>query len=145
MTNAGIIVQFRLICLSYPSEKGPCENSSYPSEKGTCPALPGSGQLVLGHLGPLLGLLQLLLTLAELGQVQGGYLLGLLNLLLVHPDLLLQLAGQLAHPVLVLPVFVLLELQLLNPPLRLLVPLVGIGGPCLAVAQLDFQFPDASF
>ena len=55
-----------------------------------------------GELGTLLGLLELLLSLAELGQVEGGDLLGLLDLLLVGLDLGLQLVGKVAHPVLVL-------------------------------------------
>ena len=56
----------------------------------------------LGHAGAVLGLLQLLLSLAELGQVEGGDLLRLLDLLLVGLDLGLQLVGEVAHPVLVL-------------------------------------------
>ena len=41
----------------------------------------------LGEPGAVLRLLQLLLSLPELGQVQGGDLLGLLDLLLVGLDL----------------------------------------------------------
>ena len=73
----------------------------------------------LGHLGAVLSLLQLLLRLAELGQVEGGDLLGLLDLLLVGLDLHLQLRGQLGHSVLALLVLVLLEGQLLHLPLGL--------------------------
>ena len=58
---------------------------------------PGEAQLVLSQLGPLFGLLQLLLSLAELGQVEGGDLLRLLDLLLVAPDLALQLVNQPLH------------------------------------------------
>ena len=58
--------------------------------------------LNLYQLCALLGLLQLLLGLPELGQVEGGDLLGLLNLLLVGLDLGLQLGCQLGHEVLVL-------------------------------------------
>ena len=47
------------------------------------------------ELGSSLGLLQLLLGLSELGQVEGGDLLGLLDLLLVGLELHLELAGQL--------------------------------------------------
>ena len=43
------------------------------------------GDVVLGQLGALLRLLQLLLRLPELGQVDGRDLLGLLDLLLVRP------------------------------------------------------------
>merc|ERR1711982_196478 len=65
-----------------------------------------------GELGTLLGLLELLLGLAELGQVEGGDLLSLLNLLLVGLDLVLQLGGKLGHAVLVLLVLTLGEGQL---------------------------------
>ena len=53
---------------------------------GAGPGLADLGDVVLGQLGPLLGLLQLLLRLPELGQVDGRDLLGLLDLLLVRPD-----------------------------------------------------------
>ena len=56
----------------------------------------------LGQPGAILSLLKLLLGLPELGQVEGGDLLGLLDLLLVGLDLGLQLVGEVAHPVLVL-------------------------------------------
>ena len=76
---------------------------------------------VLSHPGSVLSLLQLLLGLAELGEVEGGDLLGLLDLLLIGLDLLLELAGQVRHAVLVLLVLVILELELLDLPLGLLV------------------------
>ena len=59
---------------------------------------------ILGHPGAVLGLLQLLLGLAELSQVEGGDLLGLLDLLLVALHLVLQLVHQLLHPLVVLGV-----------------------------------------
>ena len=67
---------------------------------GSRPDASGEAQLVLSQLGPLLGLFQLLLSLPELGQVEGGNLLCFLNLLLVCLDLLLQLGGQLRHALL---------------------------------------------
>merc|ERR1719348_314099 len=87
---------------------------------------------IAGELGPLLYLLELLLCLPELGQVEGGNLLSILDLGLVDLDFLLELGGELGHPVLVLLVLALGELQLLHLPLR---PLVGLEG--LAVAGLD--------
>ena len=45
--------------------------------------MPQPAHVVLGGLRPLLGLLQLLLGLAELGQVERRDLLGVLDLLLV--------------------------------------------------------------
>ena len=68
-----------------------------------------------------LGLLQFLLGLPKLGQVEGGDLLGLLNLLLVGLDLALQLVNETLHPLVVLPVLVLLVAQLLDLALRLAV------------------------
>ena len=50
----------------------------------------------------LLRRLQVSLDLAELGQVEGGDLLGLLDLLLVALHLVLQLVNQLLHPLVVL-------------------------------------------
>merc|ERR1719348_197778 len=87
---------------------------------------------IAGELGPLLYLLELLLCLPELGQVEGGNLLSILDLRLVDLDLLLELGGKLRHPVLVLLVLALGELQLLHLSLR---PLVGLE--CLSVAGLD--------
>merc|ERR1719348_2121651 len=87
---------------------------------------------IASQLGSLLSLLELLLCLPELGQVEGGNLLSILDLGLVDLDLLLELGGELRHPVLVLFVLALGELQLLHLPLR---PLVGLEG--LAIAGLD--------
>merc|ERR1719189_2585493 len=95
----------------------------------------------LSHLGTVLGLLQLLLSLAELGQVEGGDLLGLLDLLLVGLDLALQLAGQVGHAVLVLPVLVVLELELLDLAVSLLVSLHVLAGVGLDVAELNLKLP----
>merc|ERR1711999_1741 len=95
-----------------------------------------------GELGSLLGLLQLLLRLAELGQVEGSNLLGLLDLLLVGLDLALKLEGQLRHAVLVLLVLTLGEGQLLGLALS---PLEGLGGltsAALGGGQLSLQLAD---
>merc|ERR1719323_2610974 len=83
----------------------------------------GKGELGLGHLGPLLGLL---------------------NLLLVGLDLSLQLVGELGHLVLVLVVLFLLELQLLDAPLRLLVALEGLGGLALDSSKLNLHLANAT-
>ena len=81
------------------------------------------------------GFLKLLLGLTELGQVEGGDLLGLFDLLLVGLDLALQLGGQLGHPVLVLFVLVVLEKNLLDSALRLLEGLLVLSSLGLQVAQ----------
>merc|ERR1719391_691353 len=96
----------------------------------------------LGHLGSLLSLLELLLSLAELGQVQGSNLLGLLNLLLVGLDLLLQLAGKLGHLFLALPVLILGESQLLTLALSTLVGLHVLRSARLDVAKLTLKLTD---
>ena len=58
-------------------------NIIFPHQHGHAPLRPDPGDVVLRVVGPLVGLLQLLLGLAELGQVQRSDLLGVLNLLLV--------------------------------------------------------------
>jgi hypothetical protein len=80
----------------------------------------------------LFSLLQLLLSLVELGQVESCNLLSLLNLLLVSLDLHLQLGSQLRHAVLVLPVFTLGESKLLGFTLG---SLEGLG--CLSSSGLS--------
>merc|ERR1711971_1411768 len=96
----------------------------------------------LGQSGAVLGLLQLLLGLPELGQVEGGDLLGLLNLLLVGLDLGLQLTSKVAHGHLVLLVLVVLESKLLDLALSLLVTLHVVGSAGLHAAQLNLKLPD---
>ena len=76
------------------------------------------------------------LCLPVLGQVEGGNLFGLLNLLLVSLDLLLQLAGQLSHPVLILLVLVDLERELLDLALSLLMALLVFSSSSLHIAKL---------
>ena len=56
---------------------------------------------------PLISISQLALGLTELGQVKGSNLLSLLNLLLVAPDLALQLVNEGLHALIVLPVLLL--------------------------------------
>merc|ERR1712112_169817 len=97
----------------------------------------------LSHLCSILSLLKLLLSLAELGQVEGSDLLGLLNLLLVGLDLLLELGGKFGHSVLVLLVLINLELELLAASLGLLVSLHVLSGVGLGVAELNLQLSDS--
>merc|ERR1719225_1964090 len=91
------------------------------------------------ELGTLLHLLQLLLGLSELGKVEGGDLLGLLDLLLVGLDLGLQLGGQVGHPVLVLLVLTGGEDQLLALALSPLVSLGGLSSASLGAGELGLQ------
>merc|ERR1712129_475141 len=75
--------------------------------KGSAPGTePGCGEGGLSSLGALVGSSQEGLGLAELSQVQGSNLLGLLDLLLIGPDLTLHLVNQSLHPLMVLLVFV---------------------------------------
>merc|ERR1712029_1148185 len=99
---------------------------------------------ILSHSGSVFSLLKLLLSLAELGQVEGSNLLGLLNLLLVGLDLGLELGGQFRHTVLVLSVLVILELELLDLTLSSLVRLHVLSSLGLDIAKLNLKLTDAS-
>merc|ERR1719322_1537710 len=103
-----------------------------------------SMESILSHSGSVLGLLQLLLGLAELGQVEGSNLLSLLNLLLVGLDLRLKLGGQVGHAVLVLSVLIILELEFLDLALSSLVRLHVLSSAGLDIAELNLQLTDAS-
>merc|ERR1719228_785536 len=98
--------------------------------------------LSLSQSGSLLGFLRFLLRLPELGQVEGSDLLGFLDLLLVSLDLLLELGGQLRHPVLVLLILLNLESEFLGATLRLLISLGALPSVTLHVTELHFQLPD---
>ena len=88
-----------------------------------CAASPSTvlSEGLLVRVGALGGIGDAVLGLPVLGQVEGGDLLGLLNLLLVGLDLALQLVNETLHPLVVLPVLVLLVAQLLDLALRLAV------------------------
>ena len=89
------------------------------SDGGAATASTGLGEGLLVQVGTLGASGQVGLHLAELGKVEGSNLLGLLNLLLVRLDLALKLVNESLHPLVVLPVLVLLVGQLLDVPLRL--------------------------
>merc|ERR1719305_83848 len=97
-----------------------------------------------GHLGSCLSFLQILLSLAELGQVEGGNFLGFFNLCLVSLDLSLQFAGQIRHAILVLVVFILLELKFLDAALSLLVTLVSVRSLRLDGSKFNLKLTDAT-
>merc|ERR1719324_2048036 len=92
-------------------------------------ALGGVGNAVLG--------------LPVLGQVEGGDLLGFLNLLLVRLDLALELVDQGLHPLVVLAVLVLLVAQLLDLALGLAHVLLGISHAPVLSIQLRLELTDA--
>merc|ERR1711988_1661837 len=83
------------------------------------------------------------LDLPVLGQVQGGDLLGLLDLLLVTLDLALQLVNEGLHPLAVLLVFVLGIAQLLHTSLRPAQILLSVSKPSVLRVQLGLQLTDS--
>merc|ERR1719373_80557 len=99
---------------------------------------------ILSHSGSVFSFLELLLSFAELGQVEGSNLLSFLNLLLVGLDLGLELGGQVGHAVLVLSVLVILELELLDLALSSLVRLHVLPSLGLDIAKFNLELTDAS-
>merc|ERR1711936_991943 len=107
-----------------------------------CASLPHRHGLLVG-VGACLSISECSSNLAVLGKVQGGDLLGLLNLLLVGLHLALELVNQSLHPLVVLPVLITSKGQLLDGPLRLAEALVDISeAPGLGV-QLGLELADA--
>merc|ERR1712061_694140 len=100
------------------------------------------GEGLLVGVGTLSGISNAVLGLPVLGQVEGGDLLSLLNLLLVGLDLALQLVDQSLHPLVVLPVLVLLVAQLLDLTLRLAHVLLGISHTPVLSIQLRLKLTD---
>ena len=101
--------------------------------------------VVLGGLAAVLGFLQLLLGFPELGQVEGGDLLRVLDLLLVRPRLALQLLHQLAQLLKVLLVLLAGELQLLDRPIGPDRRLVSLAAPHLRGPELVLEHPHLLF
>merc|ERR1719516_832275 len=91
----------------------------------------------ISHLGSLLSLLQLLLCLAERGEIQSS------NLLFVSLDLLLQFSSKVRHPLLVLLILILREGKLLHLALSSLVCLHVLRGATLNISKLSLQLPDS--
>merc|ERR1719175_8537 len=103
-----------------------------------------AGKGLLALIGRGLGIAQGAGHLPVLGQVEGGDLLGLLDLLLVGLDLALELVDEGLHALVVLLVLVGGEGQLLDLALRLAQVLGGVAvAPGLGV-QLGLQLADAS-
>ena len=109
-----------------------------------CAACPSTvlSEGLLVAVGTLGGIRDAVLGLPVLGQVESGDLLGLLNLLLVGLDLALQLVNESLHPLVVLPVLVLLVAQLLDLALRLAHVLLGIGHAPVLGVQLGLKLTD---
>lgn len=103
------------------------------------------GNSLLGEVGAFFGFLQLLLCLAEFGQVQCGDLFSLFDLPLVGLDLLLQLVDEILHALVVLAVLLGLEAQFLDAALGFPQVLLGVGVSPLFAVQLVLQLPHALF
>ncbi|MPC23541.1 hypothetical protein E2C01_016595 [Portunus trituberculatus] len=88
---------------------------------------------------------QLLLGLAELGQVEGGDLLSLLDLPLVGLHLLLKLVDKVLHLLVVLLVLLGLEGELLDAPLALPQVLLGVGIVARLFGKVNFKLAYATF
>merc|ERR550525_1307642 len=104
-------------------------------------SLPHCHCLFVG-IGTSLGITESSCNLAVLGKVERGDLLGLLDLLLVGLHFALQLVDQSLHPLVVLPVLVSGEGQLLDGPLGLAEVLIDISeAPGLGI-QLRLELAD---
>merc|ERR1719186_137366 len=113
------------------------------SNGGAATASTGLGEGLLVQVGTLGASGQVGLHLAELGKVEGSNLLGFLDLLLVRLDLALKLVNECLHPLVVLPVLVLLVGQLLDVPLRLAQVLLGVSATPVLSIHLGLKLVDA--
>merc|ERR1719220_1364512 len=113
------------------------------SNRGAATTSTGLGESLLVQVGTLGASGQVGLHLAEFGKVEGSNLLGLLNLLLVRLDLALELVNETLHPLVVLPVLVLLVGQLLDVPLRLAEVLLGVSRAAVLCIHLGLELADA--
>merc|ERR1712083_1107247 len=106
-----------------------------------------NGKLKVGfsHLCTLFSLLKLLLSLAELSEVQSSDFFSLFNLLLISLDFLLKLGRELRHAVLVLLVFIYLEGKFLAAAFGFLVSLCIFTSMCLNISKLYFKLSDPCF
>merc|ERR1712137_121089 len=91
----------------------------------------------------LLGVFQLMLHLAVLGEIHGGDLLGLLDLALVGLDLGLELLNEILHALHVLAVFLGLEGEFLESSVGLAEVLGGLLVAALFGIELGLEFADA--
>merc|ERR1719289_814710 len=96
-----------------------------------------------GDVGALLGVLQLVLHLAVLGEVHGGDLLGLLDLALVGLDLGLELLNEILHALHVFAVLLGLESEFLEPSVGFAEVLCGFLVAALLGVELGLQLADA--
>merc|ERR1719193_2236836 len=96
-----------------------------------------------GDVGALLGVHQLVLHLAVLGEVHGGDLLGLLDLALVGLDLGLELLNEILHALHVFAVLLGLESEFLEPSVGFAEVLGGFLVAALLGVELGLQLADA--
>merc|ERR1712131_302729 len=104
----------------------------------------GLGQSLFVEVSSLNADRQVVLDLSVLGKVEGGNLLGLLDLLLVGLDLALELVDQSLHPFLVLLVLVDGVGQFLHVSLGLAEILLGIPKTSVLSIHLGLELTNAS-
>merc|ERR1711936_1220987 len=114
------------------------------SDRGAATASASLSESLLVQVGALGAAGKVGLHLPVLGKVEGSDLLGLLDLLLVGLGLALELINQSLHPLVVLPVLVLLVGQLLDVPLRLAQVLLCVGAPPVLGIHLRLELTNAS-
>merc|ERR1719222_577701 len=112
------------------------------SNRGTASLSFVLGQNLFVDVSALLRRLKISLDLAELGEVEGSALLGLLDLLLVALHLVLQLVNQLLHPLVVLVVLLLRECELLDAPSSTALRLFSLDKTALLVVELGLEVLD---
>merc|ERR1719434_680139 len=96
-----------------------------------------------GDVGALLGVFQLVLHLAVLGEIHGGDLFGLLHLALVGLDLGLELLNEILHALHVLAVLFSLECEFFESSVGLAEVLAGLSVAALFGIELGLEFADA--
>merc|ERR1719336_818749 len=104
----------------------------------------GLGKSLFIDISTLLGSSEVGLDLSVLGEVEGGNLLGLLNLFLVGLDLALELVNQTLHALVILPVLLLGVGQLLDLTLGLAEVLLAVSVASVLSIKLRLKLTDAS-
>ena len=143
----------RVLRLPFTSAKGMirirqfCKQQAlvtYRSDGGAASPSTVLGEGLLVGVGALGGVGNAVLGLPVLGQVEGGDLLGFLNLLLVRLDLALKLVNQPLHALMVLFVFLLRIGQLLDLALRFAEVLQAVSIASVLSIKVGLKLTDAS-
>merc|ERR1739844_477165 len=102
------------------------------------------GENLVIEICALVRFFETVLSLAELGEVEGGDFFGFFDLLLVPLDLSLKLVDERLHTLVVLAVLVSLEGELLDPSLALPQVLLSISKTSALGIHLRFELSDAT-